>query len=80
LVQAHPVFGKGDFNILAMSQGGIVSRAMIQDCDLGSYKVHNYISLGGPQMGVSMEPGCFTGALCESLKKIENYVSDWWIS
>jgi len=47
-VQKHPVFGKGDFNIMAMSQGGILSRDMIQHCDLGSYKVHNYISLGGP--------------------------------
>ena len=49
LVQQHPVFGKSDFNIIALSQGGLEARSMIQDCDLGEHKVRNFLSVAGPQ-------------------------------
>ena len=47
-VQEHPIFGKSDFNLVGISQGGMLSRAMIQDCDLGEHKVRNYLSIAGP--------------------------------
>jgi len=31
-------------------------------------------------MGVSMEPGCFTGFWCELLNKIENYLGGWSVA
>jgi len=60
-IKAHPVFGKGNFNIIGISQGGLLARDMIQNCDLGEHKVHNYISLGSPQMGVQKFPDCHFG-------------------
>ena len=47
-VQNHAIFGKSDFNLIGISQGGMLSRAMIQDCDLGEHKVRNYLSIAGP--------------------------------
>lgn len=51
-----------------------MSRHMIQDCDLGQYKVRNYLSLAGPQQGVQMTPWCFTGTWCNILTYLENHL------
>jgi len=69
-IQQHPVFGKSDFNLIGISQGGILSRYLIQACDLGKHKVHNYLSIGGPQQGVQEVPGCYTGVWCTVLNTI----------
>lgn len=45
-------------NILGMSQGALNARFIIEACDLGSTKVYNYLSIGGPHMGVTKVPNC----------------------
>jgi len=79
-IQEHPIFGNGDFNLMAMSQGGIASRALIQNCDLGEFKVHNYISMGGPQIGVSSSSMCVNGTYCELQRTITNWGSYWYLA
>jgi len=64
------VLGKTDFNIIGESQGNIVSKYIIEHCDLGEYKVHNYLSMGGPHQGVEKIPGCFTGFWCDLLNDL----------
>ena len=49
IIQQHPVFSKSNINVIGMSQGGMLSRYIVEHCDLGQYKVHNYLSLAGPQ-------------------------------
>lgn len=73
LVQQHPVFGKSDFNIIALSQGGLLARDMIQNCDLGEHKVHNFLSVAGPQQGIMKTPNCLDGFWCNLLTAIENH-------
>lgn len=47
-IQSHPVFSKSDFNVIGVSQGNIVAKYIIEACDLGEHKVHNYLSISGP--------------------------------
>ena len=47
-IKDHPVYGKSDFHLVGLSQGGIMARDTIQRCDLGEHKVVNFLSLGGP--------------------------------
>ena len=58
--------------MIGSSQGNIIARYVIEACDLGEYKVHNYISISGPQNGVQKIPGCFTGEWCDMLNTIAN--------
>ena len=41
-----------------MSQGALNARFIIEACDLGTTKVYNYLSIGGPHMGVTKVPNC----------------------
>ena len=75
LVQNHPVFGKSDFNIIGLSQGALIARSIIQDCDLGSFKVHNYLSVGGPQLGYHQLPGCTLPVVCDAVNWIIDKVA-----
>ena len=52
-----------------------MARSIIQQCDLGKYKVHNYLSVGGPQQGVQLIPSCFTGIWCD----IINFLSKQFV-
>ena len=37
--------------------------------------MHNFLSIGGPQMGVMKQPGCLEGPLCNALAKIEEEIA-----
>ena len=74
-IRANPNFNNTDFNIAGLSQGGLIARYIIQECDLGQFKVHNFLSIGGPQMGVMKQPGCLEGPLCNALAKIEEEIA-----
>lgn len=53
----------GEFNVVGLSQGGLLARYIVESCPMKGY-VRNFLSIGGPQMGVSDLPGCFSGELC----------------
>ncbi|XP_074272806.1 uncharacterized protein LOC141596512 isoform X5 [Silene latifolia] len=48
---------KNGYNLIGISQGGLISRGMIEFCDEGP-QVKNFISVGGPQAGVAGAPNC----------------------
>ena len=53
----------GEFNVVGLSQGGLLARYIVETCEMPG-TVRNFLSIGGPQMGVSDVPECFNGKLC----------------
>ena len=53
----------GEFNVVGLSQGSLLARYIVETCPMKGY-IRNYLSIGGPQMGVSDVPECFNGELC----------------
>ncbi|XP_047306571.1 palmitoyl-protein thioesterase 1-like [Impatiens glandulifera] len=51
------------YNIVGISQGNILTRAVIEFCE-GAPQVNNYVSLGGPHAGVASIPFCGSGRFC----------------
>jgi palmitoyl-protein thioesterase len=64
-VAAHPDF-QGEFNVIGLSQGGLLARYMTEECDMKG-KVRNMLTIGGPHMGVDAVPHCFHGIFCDAL-------------
>ena len=56
-----PEFANG-VNIIGLSQGGLIARAMTEQCDV---TVYNLITLGTPHMGVMSIPDCESGFYCD---------------
>lgn len=54
----------GEFSVIGLSQGSLLARYIIEKCDMPG-KVKNYISIGGPQMGVAKFPHCASGPICD---------------
>jgi palmitoyl-protein thioesterase len=67
-INSDPNF-HGDFSIMALSQGSLLGRIVIQMCDMPG-RVKRFVSIGGPQMGVSAFPQCTGGIICNTLAKI----------
>ncbi|KAG0627682.1 hypothetical protein M758_2G220300 [Ceratodon purpureus] len=55
---------KDGYNIVGLSQGNVVARAVIEFCN-GGPPVHNFVSLGGPHAGTASIPGCTLMSLCK---------------
>ncbi|XP_047306565.1 palmitoyl-protein thioesterase 1-like [Impatiens glandulifera] len=51
------------YNIVGISQGNIISRAVIEFCE-GAPQVNNYISLAGPHAGIGAFPYCGSRKIC----------------
>ena len=65
---------QGDFNVVGLSQGSLLARYIAETCPIKG-KVHKYLSIGGPNMGVMDVPGCFEGNLCHWVNYIaSNFV------
>jgi len=59
----------GEFNVIGLSQGGLLARYIAEECDMPG-KVRNIVTLGGPHMGVEAVPGCFTGFACNIVNAV----------
>lgn len=59
---------RNGYNIVGLSQGNMVARAVIEWCH-GGPPVHNYISLGGPHAGIAAIPYCTFLPLCRFLNE-----------
>lgn len=55
---------------MGLSQGALLARYIATSCDLGSTKVRNLASIGGPNMGVADVPQCFDGFICNIVNAI----------
>lgn len=53
---------KNGFNIVGLSQGSLVGRAIAESCGV---KVISIVTLGGPHMGVATIPNCHNGWFCD---------------
>uniref|UniRef100_A0ACD5VIN6 Uncharacterized protein n=1 Tax=Avena sativa TaxID=4498 RepID=A0ACD5VIN6_AVESA len=65
----------GGYNIVGLSQGNLIGRAVVEYCDDGP-PVKNFISLAGPHAGTASVPLCGSGILCvivDALVKLEIY-------
>jgi len=63
------------YNIVGLSQGNLIGRAVVEYCDCGP-PVKNFISIGGPHAGTASVPLCGSGLLCiliDNLIKLEIY-------
>ncbi|KAF7056318.1 hypothetical protein CFC21_063735 [Triticum aestivum] len=66
---------RGGYNIVGLSQGNLIGRAVLQYCDDGP-PVKNFISLAGPHAGTASVPLCGSGIFCviaDALIKLEIY-------
>jgi palmitoyl-protein thioesterase len=55
---------QGEFNVVGLSQGGLLARSVATMCEMKG-TVRNFLSIGGPQMGVAKLPHCFNGEICK---------------
>ncbi|XP_037428351.1 palmitoyl-protein thioesterase 1-like [Triticum dicoccoides] len=65
----------GGYNIVGLSQGNLIGRAVVEYCDDGP-PVKNFISLAGPHAGTASAPHCDSGFFCvivDALIKSEIY-------
>lgn len=62
-----------NFAIVAISQGGILARYVIEKCNMKG-KVKRFISIGGPLAGTHQLPHCLRGVTCHIL----NSFADWF--
>ncbi len=68
-INANPNF-QGEFNVVGLSQGSLLARYIVEQCEMPGF-VRSYLSIGGPNMGVSDIPSCFGDGLCSYI----NYVA-----
>lgn len=60
-LRSHPVYGRSkEIYVVGVSQGGLVGRYIVEECDLGRTKVKKLLEIGSPNMGISVIPmiGC----------------------
>lgn len=65
------------FNIVGLSQGNLIGRAVLEFCD-GVPPIKNFVSLGGPHAGTASVPLCGSGIFCilaDTLMKLEIYTN-----
>ncbi|CAG9316784.1 unnamed protein product [Blepharisma stoltei] len=61
-VKADPNFANG-LNVVGLSQGGLIARSLLQNCD--GLKIHVVNTVGTPNNGVTSIPNCFVGFTCK---------------
>lgn len=60
---------QGEFNVIGLSQGGLIARYIVESCDMPG-KVRNMVTIGGPHMGVDKVPHCFSGMVCSLVNQV----------
>jgi len=63
-LKSDPHFQSG-LNVLGLSQGGLIARAMVETCGVN---VRKLVTMGGPHMGVASFPQCEHGFQCALLR------------
>lgn len=71
-IKVNPHF-QGDFSIVALSQGGLIARYIIEECEMKG-TVKRLVTIGTPHMGVSKIPNCMSGVVCYLLKKMVSMI------
>jgi palmitoyl-protein thioesterase len=80
-IAADPTFN-GEFNVIGLSQGGLLARYIVEECEMPG-KVRNMVTMGGPHMGTDAIPHCFSGFICNGINHIAkqfvyaSWAQDW---
>ena len=72
-INSDPNFNE-DFSLVSISQGGVLSRYIIEKCQTKG-TVKKFISIGGPLSGTHQFPFCLKGAICHFI----NSLVDWFV-
>ena len=56
-LQSHPIFGNQQFNIVGLSQGSLIGRYIVQQCDL-PHPVRNFVTIASPNNGIEFSQYC----------------------
>ena len=67
-IKSNPHF-QDKFNLIGISQGTLISRYIIEKCDMKG-QVVKYFSFDGPQMGIGSVPKLTCGKFCDYLNNI----------
>ena len=68
----HDAF-KGEFNVVGLSQGALLARYIVEECEMPG-KVRNLLSIGGPNMGVTSVPHCPDGIICDAINFVVRHL------
>jgi len=74
-IKANPNL-KGNISVVGFSQGALLGRYIVESCDFEG-QVVNYISVGGPQMGVAKVPRCQSNFICNAINWLVRKVVYW---
>jgi palmitoyl-protein thioesterase len=67
---ADEEFNVAEINVMGLSQGALLARYIVESCPIQG-KVRNWASIGGPNMGVSDIPHCFSsGPICSIVNSV----------
>ena len=66
---ADEKFAVDEINVIGLSQGALLARYIVESCPIQG-KVRNWASIGGPNMGVTDIPHCFSGPFCALVNSV----------
>jgi len=72
MIKADKKLQNTKFNVMGLSQGGLIARYIAEFCNPEGSTVHNMLTAGGPHMGVDKVPHCFNGMFCD----LTNWVAE----
>lgn len=73
-IKANPNF-QGEFNVAGLSQGALIARYIVEECDTASVP-KKLLSIGGPNMGVQAVPHCQSGIMCKWINYVAQHATD----
>jgi len=59
-VKSHNLFKDNEFNVVGLSQGGLIARYIVESCET-KHPVRNLVTVGTPNNGVDYEERCGEG-------------------
>jgi len=65
--------------VVGLSQGSLLARNIVSRCKMNG-KVRNWLSIGGPNMGVTDLPHCFSGIICHFVNKVVRSAVYWGLA
>ena len=76
-VRADPNFSNTEISVMGLSQGGLLARYIVEECELNNATAVNLVTFGAPHTGVSAIPHCFHGPICYFPNLIAKYFIYW---
>ena len=75
-LHADPDFSGKEFNLVGISQGGLIARTVVETCD--NLTIHTLFTFGSPHQGVTVYEHC-KHWWCPIANHIIGYFTEWKI-